>query len=316
MSFIPDLANIRPFALAGSNPDEPSGGANEISSSAWVMSDATLGAAKVLDGVIGTLAKHFSEGSDYFKVLVHVFRNVVAGATGSSSEHLQLFHMIIPALTLNFVEAALLVCFWVGWWGLGGLVGRWVDVRALVRLFIFIVFAALVAPPAPRYPSSLAIIYLFILVFIVQAKDQMYKTRVGGRAGTDASNEGYYTDDGFAVGVAYLLAILEQGSAFDSLHWFISMEAKFAEDEKELQVIASLCFECSGVVVWLANASMAHYFNQYFCNMRFRMLKLVVLLQRQPKRRTKNAKVAFLVAVRVLLRSSWGNASVSVKSKR
>lgn len=31
------------------------------------------------------------------------------------------------------------------------------------------------------------------------------------------SGEAYYTDDGFAVGVAYILAILEQGSRFDSL---------------------------------------------------------------------------------------------------
>ncbi|EGB07736.1 hypothetical protein AURANDRAFT_27432, partial [Aureococcus anophagefferens] len=44
------------------------------------------------------------------------------------------------------------------------------------------------------------------------AKDRMFKQ--------NRSKEAYYTDDGFAVGVAYVLAILEQGSRFDSLHWF------------------------------------------------------------------------------------------------
>ena len=48
------------------------------------------------------------------------------------------------------------------------------------------------------------------------------------------NKEAYYTDDGFAVGVAYILAILEQGSRFDSLHWFERVKAKLLADEAEL----------------------------------------------------------------------------------
>lgn len=50
-----------------------------------------------------------------------------------------------------------------------------------------------------------------------------------------ARREAYYTDDGFAVGIAYILAILEQGSRFDSLHWFDRVKAKLLADEAELE---------------------------------------------------------------------------------
>ncbi|ETV68221.1 hypothetical protein H257_15798 [Aphanomyces astaci] len=57
----------------------------------------------------------------------------------------------------------------------------------------------------------------------VQAKDLMYKNT--------RRRESYFTDDGFAIGIAYLLAILNQGQAFDSLHWFEEVERKFEADE-------------------------------------------------------------------------------------
>ena len=54
-------------------------------------------------------------------------------------------------------------------------------------------------------------------------KQQAHRTR-----------EAYYADDGFAVGIAYILAILQQGSRFDSLHWFKCMSEKMKSEQAEL----------------------------------------------------------------------------------
>ena len=41
----------------------------------------------------------------------------------------------------------------------------------------------------------------------------------------------YFTDDGFALGVAYILAILKQGKQFESMHWFDTMYGKYGEEQ-------------------------------------------------------------------------------------
>jgi WASH complex subunit 7 len=43
---------------------------------------------------------------------------------------------------------------------------------------------------------------------------------------------GVFTEDGFALGVAYILAVLRQESRFKSLHWFDSVKEKL-KVEKE-----------------------------------------------------------------------------------
>jgi WASH complex subunit 7 len=64
----------------------------------------------------------------------------------------------------------------------------------------------------------------------LQAKDNMFKaTRVGA-----ASREMYYTDDGFAVGTAYCLAILKQTKKYDALHWVDTVRHKLKADAKVL----------------------------------------------------------------------------------
>jgi WASH complex subunit 7 len=62
------------------------------------------------------------------------------------------------------------------------------------------------------------------------AKDNMYKSGRGSMF-----KEVYFTDDGFAMGVAYCLAILKQTKKFEALHWKDSMDRKLKEDELELK---------------------------------------------------------------------------------
>lgn len=64
------------------------------------------------------------------------------------------------------------------------------------------------------------------------AKDAMYKI---GRANVNMK-EMYFTDDGFAMGVAYCLAILKQTRKHESLHWEESVGVKMKEDAKNLKI--------------------------------------------------------------------------------
>jgi len=121
-------------------------------------------AGKNLDTVLQTLLENFSQGSDYLKVLVEVFRSVLLG---SDHAHLKNFYMIIPPLTLSWVDAS------------------------------------------------------------IQAKDATFKS---GR-----NRDAYYTDDGFAMGVAYILAILGQDSKYNSLNWSKSILTTYQKEQLDLQ---------------------------------------------------------------------------------
>ena len=59
------------------------------------------------------------------------------------------------------------------------------------------------------------------------AKDVLSKSHKG--------KEAYFTDDGFAIGLAYVLGILKQGDVFDGLHWFESVENKYTTEIKDLK---------------------------------------------------------------------------------
>jgi len=58
--------------------------------------------------------------------------------------------------------------------------------------------------------------------YVMNAKDKMNKKNKQGAA---------FTDDGFAMGIAYILKLVDQYHAFDSLHWFESIKAKYEADK-------------------------------------------------------------------------------------
>lgn len=168
VKFVPDLDDIKSFS------EQAKSVATQSSSNGKGLSQETLDAAQQLDDVLKNLTASFAEGSDYFKLLVTVFQHGILGrnssaaqptgggasSTSSSSssvkeDHLRNFFLIIPSLTLSFVES------------------------------------------------------------LRSAKDRVEK----GIKGT----ESFFCDDGFAMGIAYILSILRQNRQFDSLHWFDSV---------------------------------------------------------------------------------------------
>ena len=62
------------------------------------------------------------------------------------------------------------------------------------------------------------------------------------------TSEGYYTDDGFSLGFAYLFEILdpEQGKCFDGMNWRKSSMEKFARDKTEMKMKADTIRDASG----------------------------------------------------------------------
>tara|TARA_B110000208_G_scaffold86658_1_gene109718 strand:+ start:87 stop:401 length:315 start_codon:yes stop_codon:yes gene_type:complete len=49
----------------------------------------------------------------------------------------------------------------------------------------------------------------------------------------------YFTDDGFAMGIAFILAILRQNDAFNSLHFFDSMRRRFKTEEASIKAMTA-----------------------------------------------------------------------------
>ena len=143
--FIPDTQNVPNFL--------------ELAN---LYSDETKVSAQTLDKILESITKNFTEDTNYFMLLVKTFQGVL---NNSETKHLNLFYMIIPTLTISYVDS------------------------------------------------------------LLRAKDKLSKKK---------ADDMYFTDDGFAVGLAYILRVLEQESNFDSLNWFESIEATLNEEEERL----------------------------------------------------------------------------------
>jgi len=63
---------------------------------------------------------------------------------------------------------------------------------------------------------------------MLQAKDKLFK-----RSRTSADS--LFTDDGFVLGIAYLLKVLGQDKQFDSLHWFESARKHYRAEKARLE---------------------------------------------------------------------------------
>lgn len=127
------------------------------------LADETLKAARHLDSVLSDHTRNSAEGTEYFKMLVDVF---APEFRRPKNIHLRNFYIIVPPLTLNFVEHS------------------------------------------------------------ISCKEKLNKKNKIGAA---------FTDDGFAMGVAYILKLLDQYQEFDSLHWFQSVREKYL---KEIRAVA------------------------------------------------------------------------------
>lgn len=152
IQFVPDLDDIVSF--------------EELTSEAKLSEDS-LQAAKNVDSAISNLVTNFAQGTDYFKKLVGVFASEFRDM---KNMHLKNFFMILPPLTLNFVENSM---------------GN--------------------------------------------------KEKVNKKNKVGAS----FTDDGFVMGVAYILKLMDQYNEFDSLHWFRSVNDKYKKEKADTKKNAS-----------------------------------------------------------------------------
>jgi len=150
-----------PYSITFNDSDEfgPDSFYEELAKQAN-FSESTNTAANKLDEVIKSLKANFSERTDYLRLLVKVFEGMIEG---QDNNHLQLFYLFLPSLTLNYIEANLI------------------------------------------------------------AKDKLIKKK---------AQDTYICDDGFAIGAAYFLKLLNQNNKFDSLHWFEELTKKFESDAR------------------------------------------------------------------------------------
>ena len=76
------------------------------------------------------------------------------------------------------------------------------------------------------FPYIVPSLTLNFIEHVIRGKDRIFKRN---------NKDAFISDDGFALGVAYLLKILNLHHSFDTLNWFRHMQEKFAKDLDYLQ---------------------------------------------------------------------------------
>ncbi|VDM37100.1 unnamed protein product [Toxocara canis] len=144
LAFLPDLDDVPSFLPLAQNAS---------------LSEETMAAAKILDGIFDDATKSVNQTNNYLQILLEVFAKEFRNF--SKFDHLGSFYIIVPPLTINFTEH-ILAC--------------------------------------------------------------------KGKLGRRAQQNNTFTDDGFILGVAFILTLLDQLEEFSSLNWFQSVENKCVDE--------------------------------------------------------------------------------------
>ncbi|XP_066158380.1 WASH complex subunit 4 isoform X1 [Euwallacea fornicatus] len=127
------------------------------------MSEMTSNSAQLLLKDLKSFTENFENTTEYFKLLVQAF---IPHFRNPNNMHLKNFFIIVPPLTVNFIEHSL------------------------------------------------------------TCKERLFKKDKADSA---------FTDDGFALGLAYIIQLLDQESQLNSLHWFDSVQRKFNLDKQKVR---------------------------------------------------------------------------------
>ncbi|VDK43458.1 unnamed protein product [Anisakis simplex] len=146
LAFIPDLDDIPSFVPLTAKAN---------------LSKESVNAAKILDGIFDDATKNMNQTNNYLQILLEVFAKEFRNF--AKFDHLRSFFIIVPPLTINFVEH-ILAC--------------------------------------------------------------------KGKLGRRSKQNNTFTDDGFILGVAFILTLLNQLNDFSALNWFESIESKCLEEMK------------------------------------------------------------------------------------
>ncbi|VDK61890.1 unnamed protein product, partial [Gongylonema pulchrum] len=91
LAFLPDLDDMPSF--------------ESITTSAGGLSAESIDAARILDSVFEVSKRNINQSDNYLQILVEVFSSELRDST--KYEHLNYFYIIVPPLTINYVDQML-----------------------------------------------------------------------------------------------------------------------------------------------------------------------------------------------------------------